>query len=109
MLASGHDASIYSEGLKQISAAVTFFQAYPALTPRSAPDLPEGFEQIAVEVSNLRVEEIGQLWGNLGSRYVPSVMFKMRSVLVDAQAVTEVRPLVQSSKGMAKTQQEPVR
>ena len=94
MLASGHDPEIYGEGLKLISAALMFFQATPLLTPANAPEMAVGIEQLSIEVANLRVEEVGQLWGNMGGRYVPSVMFKMRSVMIDANAVTQLLPLV---------------
>lgn len=94
MLASGHDPEIYAEGLKLISAALMYFQANPVLTPRNAPEMPAGLSQISIEISNLKSEEIGQLWGNLGGRYVPSVMFKVRSVMIDAGAVSSVTPLV---------------
>lgn len=101
MLASGHDADIYGEGLKLISAALMFFQANPVMNPRNTPEMPDGLSQLSIEIANLRVEEIGQLWGNLGGRYVPSIMFKMRSVLIDAGAVTGIVPLVRMPSGAA--------
>lgn len=99
MLASGHDPEIYGEGLKLISAALMFFQANPVLTPRNAPEMPAGITQLTIELSNLKVEEVGQLWGNLGGRYVPSVMFKMRSVMIDAGAIKSITPLIQAPSG----------
>jgi len=106
MLASGHDADTYGEGLKLMSAALMFFQAHPVMTPRSTPDMPEGVNHLAIEISNLRVEELGQLWGNLGGRYVPSVMFKMRSVMIDSAAVTTVVPLIRKPGGTAAPERE---
>ncbi|MEO9651745.1 MAG: DUF4255 domain-containing protein [Roseobacter sp.] len=94
MLASGHDPEIYGEGLKLISAALMFFQANPVMNPRTTPEMPAGLSQLSIEIANLKVEEIGQLWGNLGGRYVPSVMFKIRSVMIDADALTSITPLV---------------
>lgn len=94
MLASAYDADTYAEGLKLISAALTFFQANSVLTPRNTPDMPAGLTQLSLDIANLKVEEMSQMWGNLGGRYVPSIMFKMRSVIVDASAVSEVVPLV---------------
>ena len=99
MLASGHDPEIYGEGLKLISAALMFFQTNPVMTPQLVPEMPTGISQLTVEISNLRVEEVGQLWGNLGGRYVPSVMFKMRSVMIDAGAVRAVTPLIRAPGG----------
>lgn len=94
MVASGHDADLYPEGLKLVSAALMFFQSHPVFKPQNTPDMPLGLSQLTVEVSNLKVDEIAQIWSNLGGRYVPSVMFKMRSVLIDAGAVTGVVPTI---------------
>lgn len=94
MIASGHDADLYPEGLKLVSAALMFFQSQPVFTPQTTPDMPQGLTQLTVEVSNMALEEIGQIWSNLGSRYVPSVMFKMRSVMIDASVVTGVVPTI---------------
>ncbi|WP_300038599.1 DUF4255 domain-containing protein [uncultured Roseobacter sp.] len=99
MLASGHDPEIYGEGLKLISAALMFFQANPVMTPQLVPEMPDGISQLTVEISNLKVEEVGQLWGNLGGRYVPSVMFKMRSVMIDAGAIRSIVPLIRAPGG----------
>lgn len=94
MVASGHDVDLYSEGLKLVSAALMFFQAQPVFTPQTTPDLPQGLSQLTVEVSNMGLEEIGQIWSNLGSRYVPSVMFKMRSIMIDAGMTTGIAPTI---------------
>lgn len=101
MLASGHDPEIYAEGLKLISAALMYFQSNPVMTPRTTPEMPSGLSQLSIEIANLKAEEIGQLWGNLGGRYVPSVMFKARSVMIDAGAITSVTPLVRGPETRA--------
>lgn len=106
IVASGHDAELYGEGLKLVSAALMFFQAQPVFTPQNTPDMPPGLSQLTVEVSNLRVDEISQLWSNLGGRYVPSIMFKMRSVVIDAGAVTGVTPTITAPS--QRTEQEAV-
>lgn len=97
MLASGYDPETYTEGLKLISAALLFFQSQPVLTPTRVPEMPDGIAQLSIEISNLQVEEVGQLWGNLGGRYVPSVMFKMRSVMIDAGLAQQITPLIRAT------------
>ncbi len=94
MLAAAHDPELYTEGLKQISAAMTFFQANPLLTPQNTPDLPRTVAQLSIDMVNLRVEELSQLWSNLGGRYVPSVTYKMRTAIIDSETVTGVDPVI---------------
>ncbi|MEM7490270.1 MAG: DUF4255 domain-containing protein, partial [Pseudomonadota bacterium] len=83
MLASSYDAEIYGEGLKLISAAMTFFQSHPVFTPLTAPEMPPGLSQLTVEIANLGAEDVAQIWGNMGGRYLPSVLYKVRSVVID--------------------------
>lgn len=104
MLASGHDAEIYEEGLKLVSAALMFFQSNPVMTPQNTPEMPTGISQLSIDIANLKVEEIGQLWGNLGGRYVPSVMFKVRSVIIDASLVNSITPLIREPSSDAKAE-----
>ncbi|MCY4333702.1 MAG: DUF4255 domain-containing protein [Litoreibacter sp.] len=96
MLASAHDADLYEEGLKLLSAGITFFQSFPVFSLKNTPEMPVGVTQLSFELSNLKSEELGQLWGNLGGRYVPSVMYKMRSVVVDGAVIRDVEPLVRA-------------
>ena len=97
VLASAHEPDRYLEGLKLLSAALLFFQAQPLLTTQSAPDLPTGIDRLSFELANLRIEEISQLWSNLGGRYVPSVLLKIRSCTLDADAVQTIEPAIRST------------
>lgn len=102
MLAAAHDPELYTEGLKQISAALTFFQGNPLLTPQNTPDLPRNVAQLSIDMVNLRVEELGQLWSNLGGRYVPSVTYKMRTAIIDAETVTGIDPVITRGEARAR-------
>lgn len=94
MLAAAHDPELYAEGLKQISAAMMFFQASPLLTPRNMAGLPPQVSQLSIELINLKVEDLSQLWSNLGGRYLPSVTYKMRTAVIDSNTLVRIDPLV---------------
>lgn len=96
MLAAAHEPDLYAEGLKQISAAMMFFQANPLLTPQNMTALPAQISQLSIELADLNIEDLGQLWGSLGGRHLPSVTYKMRSVVIDAQALTRIDPRITS-------------
>lgn len=106
MLASGHDPELYGEGLKLISTTLMFFQANPVMTPARMPDMPIGLSQLTFEIANMRAEEVSQMWGNLGGRYVPSVMFKMRSVMIDSGAVSQITQLIRAPKDTTRTRKD---
>lgn len=94
MLAAAHDPELYAEGLKQISAAMAFFQANPVLTPHNMKGLPPQVTQLSLELVNLKVEDLSQLWSNLGGRYLPSVTYKMRTAIIDSGAVVRIDPVI---------------
>lgn len=94
MLAAAHDPDLYAEGLKQISAAMMFFQARPLLTPQNMAGLPPQVSQLSIELVNLKVEDLSQLWSNLGGRYLPSVTYKMRTAVIDSNTLIRIDPLV---------------
>lgn len=106
MLAAAHDPNIYSEGLKMLSAGLMFFQSYPVLTPQNTPEMPRDMQQLSFEISNLRPEEMGQMWGNLGGRYVPSVMFKIRTITLTTGAIKSISPAVSAPSTSAKAASE---
>ena len=88
MLASSFDAENYLESLKILSHAVQFFQANPVFDRLSAPEMDRSIEQLSFEIENLTTDASAQLWGILGGRYLPSVMYRMRTVTIDAGALS---------------------
>ncbi len=101
MLAASCEPETYTEGLKLLSSAMRYFQGHPLMTPQSHPDMPAGLAQLSLEISNLDIDALGQLWGNLGGRYVPSVQYKIRSVLIDSDTVVTVEPIVTTPRAKA--------
>jgi hypothetical protein len=47
-----------------------------------------------VEIENLSIAELSNLWGILGSRYLPSMVYRLRMVVIDQQQVVEQTPRV---------------
>ncbi len=88
MLASSFDPENYLESLKILSHAVQFFQVNPVFDRLSAPEMDRGIEQLTLEIENLDIDGISQLWGILGGRYLPSVLYRMRTVTIDAGALS---------------------
>lgn len=87
MLASSFDAENYLESLKILSHAVQFFQVHPVFDRLSAPEMDRSIEQLSFEIENLDTDGRSQLWGILGGRYLPSVLYRMRTVTIDAGAL----------------------
>lgn len=74
--------------LKWLSAVLRYFQHQPIFQPQSHPNLPTGIEKITATLHTLSFEQANQLWSMLGGKYLPSVLYKLRMVPIDENAVT---------------------
>ena len=72
----------YLESLKRISLIIQFFQHRNVFTPLTTPALPIGVDELVLDLYTTSFQELNNLWGVLGSRYLPSVMYKMRMVTI---------------------------
>lgn len=87
----------YPEALKRISLIIRFFQHRRVFTPLSAPALPPGIDELVLDLYTPSFQDLNNLWGVLGSRYLPSVLYKMRLLSIgeeldegEAGLVTEI-------------------
>ena len=81
--------SKYEEALKSLTAVLGYFQAKPLFTPHSASTFPRGLDKLTMEIVNLDMQELNHLWGNIGGKYLPSVLYKARMLTVDEGWITE--------------------
>ena len=88
MIASSFDSENYLESLKILAHAVQFFQANPVFDRLSAPEMDRSIEQLTLEIENLSTDASAQLWGTLGGRYLPSVLYRMRTVTINSNALS---------------------
>ncbi|MEO8960773.1 MAG: DUF4255 domain-containing protein [Ginsengibacter sp.] len=75
--------SSYFESLKRLSYIIQFFQYQNVFTPLSSPDVPEGVEKLILDLDTLSFQDLNNLWGIMGSKYLPSVLYKMRLIIID--------------------------
>ena len=74
-------ADEYLTALERLSIVVEYLQGKNVFTAaNSEPDelYPEKVEKIILDLFSLNFEQINHLWGILGGKYVPSVLYKMR-------------------------------
>jgi len=84
LLSCAHDD--YEEALKRISEAISFFQSKYIFTPENAEvPFPENdVEKIVIDLFSMNFEQINNLWSILGGKYLPSVLYKLRLIPVQA-------------------------
>jgi hypothetical protein len=85
----------YKTGLHFLSGAIRFFQSKNVFTPQDTPQLDPGIEKLIVEMSTLSFEQQNHLWGALGAKYLPSVIYKVRMLAIqEAQIADSQLPIV---------------
>jgi hypothetical protein len=70
----------YQEGLKFISSTIDFFQHNPVFDRRKNQAMPAGIDKLLLEIENLNLLELHNVWTLITGRYMPSILFKVRTV-----------------------------
>jgi hypothetical protein len=96
MVAANFSGGNYSEALKFISSTISFFQRFPVFDHDVTPDLDSRIEKLMLEIENLKINELSNLWTLLGGKYLPSVLYKVRMVAFDAGDVIGQVPNIRS-------------
>jgi len=81
--------SNYKESLKFISHVVSFFQINNVFTPGSHPTLDDSIQKLIVDLYTISFEQQNNLWGALGAKYMPSVIYKLRMLVVRESVVRD--------------------
>lgn len=85
---------VYGEGLRLLGLVLAFFQAHPRFTPADSPAMPAGIDRLAFELVNYGPEQANQLWASLGAKHLPSVVYRIRMlVLQDVEPLGSGAPI----------------
>lgn len=74
----------YGLALQNLQRVIQFFQTRYVFDHNNTPALDPGIEKLILEMVTLNMEQLNHLWGILGSRYQPSVLYCMRMVTIDS-------------------------
>jgi len=72
----------YPEALKFLSAVISFFQSNAVFNHSNTPDLDDRVEKLTFEIVNQDLQNQSHLWGSLGGKYLPSILYKVRMVTI---------------------------
>jgi hypothetical protein len=78
-LANFYDKN-YAEGLGMISRTISFFQQNPWFTHDNLPGLDPVIDKLTFEMTNLEVNDVNYLMGMVGTKYLPSVLYRVRLI-----------------------------
>ena len=70
----------YDQALKYLSYVLTYFQSHASFKQPDYPGLDPRIGKLNVELLSLSYDQLNQVWGFLGSKQLPSVLYKVRMV-----------------------------
>ncbi len=98
LVSANFSGTHYIEALKLISAAIAFFQGKPLFSQANTPELDPVFEKLSIEIQNLDITSLSNMWGVLGGRYVPSVLYRVRLLAIDAGQLASQERRIEEAK-----------
>jgi hypothetical protein len=98
--------SHYETALRDLSDVIWFFQGSPVFDEQKYPNLNSGvidtdnkpwqlIERLSFKIHNLTFEQQNNLWGMLGGKYIPSVVYKMNMLTVFETKPQETAPAIE--------------
>ncbi len=90
----------YEEGLKLISHIVSFFQSKNHFDTENSPGLDPLIDKLVVELYSLPVEQQNYLWGSIGAKYMPSVLYRVRLLEIQEDAALDSSPSIGEVSGL---------
>lgn len=98
MFAANYGGTTYPEALKLIGSTIACFQATPVLDAQNSPGLDPRLERLTLSIESIGLQEMAALWGALGGRYVPSVLYRVRLLTIDARQPDAQLPAVRTPR-----------
>ncbi len=92
MVAAHFAGNNYAEALKFLSTAIDFFQRRPVFDHSTTPNLDRRIERLTLDMENLQFRELSNLWTVIGGKYLPSVLYKIRMIVIDSDDVIAQTP-----------------
>lgn len=87
----------YYEGLKQLSFVISFFQAKNVFTNDNSPALADedpDIKKLILELYSSSFEQMYNFWSVLGTKYLPSVLYKVRLLTIqEEELISDALPI----------------
>jgi len=80
MAAANFTGANYPESLKFLSLIISYFHRQPVIDHANSPGLDERIHKLVLDIENTPPQAMSNIWGVLGGRYLPSVLYRVRMV-----------------------------
>jgi len=80
----------YSESLKFLDAVIAFFQNNQTLD-YTLLGVSSSFKSLTFDIANIGFQDTHNLWSAMGAKYLPSLIYLVRTIEISADDIQEVR------------------
>ncbi len=88
LISANYNSKNYLESLKMLSSVIGIFQANPVFTSNSHPEMDSAISKLTFETYNIPIKELSHIWGGIGAKYVPSMLYKIRMITIDKTMIS---------------------
>jgi hypothetical protein len=89
LISANYKPEEYFGALQDLSSVIGFFQGKQLFTAQNTPGFPDRFFKMTVEMINLDMRELSNFWTAVGSKHLPSVIYKLRMISISADMILE--------------------
>ncbi len=83
---------LYDQALKFIAYVLTYFQSHTSFTSEIYSTLDARIGKLTLELCSLNYEQLNQVWAFIGGKQLPSVIYKVRLIVLQDDGPTAVQP-----------------
>jgi hypothetical protein len=84
----------YLHALQLLSVALGHFQARAVFDANSGPHFPRELDRLQLELVNLGIHDLSNLWSLMGGQHLPSALYKVRMLTLSEDWIDGVVPAV---------------
>ncbi|MEM8910008.1 MAG: Pvc16 family protein, partial [Bacteroidota bacterium] len=64
--------------------------------PSNSPALPKGVNRLVFEMESLDLHQLNHIWGAIGTKYLPSSVYRLKMLTINDHAIRGLVPSVES-------------
>lgn len=91
------DGDKAKESMNFLTYVLRFFQTKPVFTSHNTPGMPLGVDKLEFTLETMDFEQKGYLWGLLGAKYMPSLLFNARLLSISDSEPDSFIPPIQET------------
>jgi hypothetical protein len=82
----------YETGLQALSEVIAYLQGKPVYTVQNTPKMDPSLGTLAFKMVTVDYAQQSYLWGALGAKYAPSVLYSLRLLTVGEERIEAMAP-----------------